>query len=90
MDTPITHAAIYVMDKDGNSQCHNYRLGEGPCGRHVSALSYTLLPCGGVRIAQYSDAIPGHGLLYDAIPGELKHFIYPATVMTGQATITLE
>ncbi|UOW66239.1 hypothetical protein vBAspABolek_14 [Aeromonas phage vB_AspA_Bolek] len=87
----VTHALIHVLGKDGISVGHSFHLGDGPCGRHVTALEYELLPCGGVRLYQYSQpeavAFPYQGLKG---PDELKHFIYPATSMTGAASFTLE
>lgn len=80
----VTHALIHVLGKDGVSVGHSFHLGDGPCGRHVSTLEYELLPCGGVRLAQYSQATG------EMLGDELKHFIYPAAIMTGAATFTLE
>ena len=81
----VTHALIHVLGKDGVSVGHSFHLGDGPCGRHVTTLEYELLPCGGVRLSQYSQP-PGLGIGND----ELKHFIYPAAIMTGAASFTLE
>lgn len=82
----VTHALIHVLGKDGVSVGHSFHLGDGPCGRHVTALEYELLPCGGVRLYQYSQDLPGQGME----PDELKHFIYPAAIMTGATSFTLE
>lgn len=84
----VTHALIHVLGKDGISVGHSFHLGEGPGGRHVTALEYELLPCGGVRLAQYSEPSDGGGL--SKKPDELKHFIYPAAIMTGAASFTIE
>lgn len=85
----VTHALIFVRDGGGKSVGHAFHLGDGPCGRFVVALEYQLLPCGGVRLTQYSqDSTIGR--IAEQGPDEVKHFIYPATVMTGRATFTLE
>lgn len=80
----VAHALIHVLGKDGVSVGHSFHLGDGPCGRHVAALEYELLPCGGVRLSQYSQAVG------EMLGDELKHFIYPAAIMTGAASFTLE
>lgn len=80
----ITNALIHVLGKDGVSVGHSFHLGEGPCGRHVTALEYELLPCGGVRLCQFSEPY------VVGAPDELRHFVYPAAIMTGAASFTLE
>lgn len=89
----ITHALIHTMGKDGVSVGHSYHLGHGPFGRFVTALEYELLPCGGVRIGQYSQ--PDNSTYtkpHEVMSGadELKHFVYPACIYTGKAEFTLE
>lgn len=88
----VTHALIHVLGKGGVSVGHSFHLGDGPCGRHVTALEYELLPCGGVRISQYSEPPASPDTLGSRwhLPDELKHFIYPAAIMTGAASFTLE
>ena len=81
----VSHALVHVLGKDGTSVGHTFSLGMGPCGRDVTALEYQLLPCGGVRLIQYSQE-PWHTKL----PDEVKHFVYPASIMTGAASFTLE
>ena len=88
----VTHALIHVLGKDGVSVGHSFHLGDGPCGRHVTVLEYELLPCGGVRIYQYSHALANAeaaAVRFNAAD-ELKHFVYPAAIMTGVAYFTLE
>lgn len=86
----VTYALIHVLGKAGVSVGHSFHLGDGPCGRRVTALEYEPLPCGGVRLTQYSE--PGaDSVNYRHSSGdELKHFIYPAAIMTGPASFTLE
>lgn len=87
----VTRALIHVLGKDGVSVGHSFHLGDGPCGRHVTALEYELLPCGGVRLYQYSQSPkPSGPFVGYAGPDELKHFVYPAAIMTGAASFTLE
>lgn len=88
----ITHALIHVLGKDGVSVGHSFHLGDGPCGRHVTALEYELLPCGGVRLTQYSQPqAPVTPYVFGSGgTDEVKHFVYPATIMTGAASFTLE
>lgn len=88
----VTHALIHVLGKDSISVGHSFHLGDGPFGRHVTALEYELLPCGGVRIYQYSHALANAEAASGAFNAadELKHFIYPADIMTGAASFTLE
>lgn len=88
----VTHALIHVLGKDGVSVGHSFHLGDGPCGRHVTALEYELLPCGGVRLLQYSHALANVAAAAGAfnVADELKHFVYPAAIMTGAASFTLE
>lgn len=85
----VNHALIFVRDGEGKSVGHAFHLGDGPCGRFVVALEYQLLPCGGVKLTQYSQPSQT-GPLGETGPDEIKHFIYPAAVMTGRATFTLE
>lgn len=85
----ITHALIHVLGKDGTSVGHSFHLGDGPRGRHVTALEYELLPCGGVRLYQYSYG-ETTGPADHSLDDELKHFVYPAAIMTGAASFTLE
>ena len=87
----VTHALIHVRGKDGVSVGHSFHLGDGPCERHVTALEYELLPCGGVRLYQYSQPPKPSGPCVGATgTDELKHFVYPAAIMTGAASFTLE
>lgn len=87
----VTHALIHVLGKDGVSVGHSFHLGHGPCGRFVTALEYELLPCGGVRIWQYSQPSGSDDAPIGLSgPDELKHFVYPARIYTGKAEFTLE
>lgn len=87
----ISHALIHVMGLNGVSVGHSYRLGQGPCGRFVTALEYELLPCGGVRLHQYSQTAGAADAPIELVgPDELKHFIYPASIWTGKAEFELE
>lgn len=84
----VSHALVHVLGKDGTSVGHTFSLGMGPCGRDVTALEYQLLPCGGVRLLQYSE--PEQKFTHGRLPDEVKHFVYPASIMTGAASFTLE
>jgi hypothetical protein len=86
----ITHALIHVLGKDKVSVGHSFHLGAGPCGRFVTALEYELLVDGGVRVSQYSQPLCVGLSTTVAGPDELKHFVYPVSIMTGPASFTLE